>query len=47
MNGALFGTMKVIANIVHMLSCTRTKHPWYKQIMMFFFMIYYIANFLF
>jgi len=26
MNGAMFGTVKVISNIVHMLSCRRTKH---------------------
>jgi chitin synthase len=30
MNGALFGTMKVISNFVHMTSCHRTKHPWYR-----------------
>jgi len=47
MNGALFGTMKVIGNITHMLSCNRTKHPWYKQLLMLLFMIYYISSFLF
>jgi chitin synthase len=46
MNGALFGTMKVIGNITHMLSCRRTKHPVHKQFMLFFYFIYYIANFL-
>mmetsp|Transcript_35383 Transcript_35383/g.34416 ORF Transcript_35383/g.34416 Transcript_35383/m.34416 type:complete len:193 (+) Transcript_35383:803-1381(+) len=30
MNGALFGTMKVISNMTSMLSCSRTVHPWYK-----------------
>jgi len=35
MNGALFGTMKVIANITKVLSCKRTKHPVYKQILSF------------
>lgn len=30
MNGALFGTLKVISNAVHMVSCNRTKHPWYR-----------------
>ena len=47
MNGALFGTVKVISNFVHMLSCRRTKHSWYRQIMMFFFLTYYTIVFLF
>lgn len=40
MNGALFGSMKVIQNFVHMVSCNRTKHPWYRQIGMVLFLIY-------
>ena len=47
MNGALFGSMKVISNFVHMTSCNRTKHPWYRQIGMVLFLIYYTTNFLF
>lgn len=39
--------MKVISSIASVLSCNRTIHPWYKQLMMFFFMIYYICTFLF
>jgi len=30
MNGAMFGTVKVISNFIHMLSCRRTKHSWYR-----------------
>jgi chitin synthase len=30
MNGALFGTMKVIGNFTHIVSCNRTKHPLYR-----------------
>jgi chitin synthase len=47
MNGAMFGTVKVISNFVHMLSCRRTKHSCCRQFMMFFFLIYYITTFLF
>ena len=47
MNGALFGTVKVISNFVHMMSCKRTKHSWYRQTMMLFFLSYYTIVFLF
>lgn len=47
MNGALFGTMKVIQNLTNMVSCKRTTHPVYKQFLMLLYMIYYIVNFLF
>ena len=47
MNGALFGTVKVISSFVHMVSCNRTKHSWYRQLMMVFFLGYYILTFLF
>jgi chitin synthase len=46
MNGATFGTMKVISNFVNMISCNRTKHSWYRQIMMTFFLIYNLLTFL-
>ena len=47
MNGAMFGTMKVIQNVVPMVSCRRTKHSLLRQIFMFFYMIYYIIIFIF
>ena len=47
MNGALFGTFKVIANFINMVSCGRTKHPIVRQFLMFLFMIYFTLNFLF
>lgn len=47
MNGALFGTMKVISSITTILSCDRTTHPCYKQFLMFIFLLYYICTFLF
>ena len=50
MNGALFGTYKVISNVGAMISCGRNDHPWYRQILMCFFMIYlttlYLLQFL-
>jgi len=46
MNGALFGTYKVISNIGAMISCGRNDHPWYRQVLMFFFMIYMITLYL-
>ena len=50
MNGALFGTYKVIANIGAMISCGRNDHPWYRQCLMVFFMMYmttlYLLQFL-
>ena len=46
-NGALFGTLKIITNIEKMLSCRRTKHSWYRQVMLLIFFIYYILAFAF
>ena len=50
MNGALFGTYKVIANWLNMVSCRRNNHPWPKQVLMVTFMIYlttlYLLQFL-
>ena len=50
MNGALFGTYKVIANIGAMISCGRNDHPFYRQLLMVLFMIYlttlYLLQFL-
>lgn len=43
MNGAFFGTKKVIGNCVNMVSCTRTKHGTCSKIMMTVFMIYMIS----
>ena len=43
----MFGTMKVISNVVHMVSCRRTKHSIVRQVLMFFYMVYYIVIFLF
>jgi len=45
MNGAFFGTKKVIGNIVHMISCKRTKHGCCNKCMMVFFMIFMVANY--
>ena len=46
MNGALFGTYKVIANCPAMVSCGRNDHPWFKQCAMLMFMIYLITLYL-
>jgi len=43
MNGALFGTASVIKNTLSMISWSRSDHPWYRQTMMIFFMIYLIT----
>ena len=45
MNGAMFGTKKVISNCVNMISCQRTKHGCYSKCMMLVFMIYQITLF--
>ena len=45
MNGAFFGTKKVIGNIVNMISCKRTRHGCCNSFMMVFFMIYMIATY--
>ena len=46
MNGALFGTVKVISNIPNMLSCRRTTHGIGYQLLMALYLIYYTTNFL-
>jgi len=46
MNGALFGTYKVIANTGAMVSCGRNDHPCCRQILMVFYMIYMITLYL-
>ena len=50
MNGALFGTYKVIANGARMITCGRNDHPFIRQLLMVFFMIYlttlYLLQFL-
>jgi len=40
MNGAFFGTKKVIANFVNMISCNRTKHGCCNKFFMSIFMFY-------
>ena len=45
MNGAFFGTKKVLSNCVNMISCKRTKHGCYRKCMMTVFMIYMIVLF--
>ena len=45
MNGALFAAWRVIFNFMMMVNCGKnTKHPVYRQIGVFFFMIYYMLN---
>ena len=39
-NGAIFGTWRVLTNFINMLSCRRNSHPWYRQVGMFFFLFY-------
>ena len=50
MNGALFGTYRVIVNMGAMISCGRNDHPFYRQLLMVLFMIYlttlYLLQFL-
>ena len=46
MNGALFGTYKVIANCGAMVSCGRNDHPFYRQSLMLLFMVYMITLYL-
>ena len=40
MNGAMFGTTKVIANFINMISCRRTKHGLCQKLFMLLFMCY-------
>lgn len=46
MNGSLFGTWNIIANVGKMVSCGRNDHPFYRQFLLIFFMIYMITLFL-
>ena len=43
MNGAFFGTKKVIVNVINMVSCSRTNHGCCKKSFMVIFMIYTMA----
>ena len=43
MNGAFFGTKKVIANFVNMISCKRTRHGGCSKCMMIAFMVYLVS----
>ena len=45
MNGAFFGTKKVIGNVVNMISCTRTKHGGCRKCMMCSFMFYMVLTY--
>ena len=45
MNGAMFGTSKVIANFVNMVSCKRTKHGCFRKIGILTFLIYQTSLF--
>ena len=47
MNGALFGTSKVIANFVNMVSCSNNKHPVSRQFLMIIFMTFLTTLFVF
>lgn len=47
MNGALFGTAKVISNFVNMISCSRNDHPFLRQVMMVLFMSFLTVLFIF
>lgn len=46
MNGSLFGTWNIIANVGNMVSCGRNDHPFIRQFLLLFFMIYLITLFL-
>lgn len=41
----MFGTLKVMANVINMTSCRRTKHSFCRQLFMIFYMIYYFVVF--
>ena len=45
MNGATFGSTKVMSNFINMTSCKRTKHSCPRQFGMVFFLFYYILQF--
>lgn len=45
MNGALFAAWRVISNFLGMVSLdNESKHPIYRRIGMFIFMLYFLAN---
>lgn len=45
MNGALFAAWRVIFNFLMMVNCGKsTKHPLYRQVGVFIFMMYYLFN---
>ena len=46
MNGKLFCTFMVIINFCNMVSCRRNDHPWYRQLLMVLFMLYYCTLYL-
>lgn len=46
MNGATFGTIKVISHAPDMVSCSRTTHPIGKDFLMILYLAYYTTNFL-
>ena len=43
MNGAFFGTKKVIGNCINMINCKRTRHGPVQKSFLSFFMIYMTA----
>ena len=46
MNGAMFGTNKVLGNFVNMISCKRTKHGCIRSCGMLTFLLYLSSLFL-
>ena len=46
MNGAMFGTSKVLANFVQMSSCKRTKHGFFAKIGIIIFLLYQTTLFM-
>ena len=46
MNGALFGTFNLIANMGSMISCRRNDHPCYRQLMMIICMLNICFNYI-
>lgn len=46
MNGAFFGTKKVISNLVNMVSCSRTKHGVLRKMLLTVFMGYMVITFM-
>ena len=46
MNGAIFGTSKVLSNFLEMISCRRTKHGCIHKTGMLIFLIYLASFFI-